>query len=174
MKRKRCRTPSSRPSVRLPIGQVFGTVSVTSSDLCHLLRVFCQYASCLPEVRGHAVHHGEDPSSWDLPRPWFAQRRVTIAVLKPDVCGVCKRVFVSFLSFEGSRMIQVMLLKSLLQVNSVTLSPCVLTCSNPDRAHLIMLHSDTLSSPEPLNSAEILENSFWGEYFMNNPSEFLM
>lgn len=71
-------------------------------------------------------------------------------------------------------MIQAMLLKSLLQVNSVALSPCVPTCSNPDRAHLIMLHSNTLSSPEPLNSAEILENGFWGEYFMNALSECSM
>lgn len=37
-------------------------------------------------------------------------------------------LFVSSVRFEGSRMIQVMLLKSLLQVNTVTLVLWVLTC----------------------------------------------
>lgn len=81
MRRKHCRTPSSKPSVSLMIGRALGfsTISVIS-DLCLLLRLFCQYTSCLPEVRGHAVYHGEDPSSWNLPRPWFAQFRVRLTV----------------------------------------------------------------------------------------------
>ncbi len=95
---------------------------------CCLCRIVCQHTSCLPAVRGHALHHGEDPCSWYLPRSGVAQRRVPsqhfspfynrlymfeIFMIKTANASVCV-----CLRFEGSRMIQVMLLKSLLQVNS--------------------------------------------------------
>lgn len=169
MKRKHCRTPSSKPSVRLKIGQalVFSTISFIS-DLCLLLRLFCQYTSCLPEVRGHAVHHGQDPCSWNLPRPRLAQFRVRLTVkfllLKWNI-GFCVLCF----WLPSSVCVLCQIWREPNDPGDVAEVPpsgefshILFVGPHLSDANLIMLCSSRLSSSKQLNSAEILAKELLG------------
>lgn len=99
-------------------------------------RVICQHFANIPEVRGHAFHHGQDPSPWSSSSTVLYMLRVKYALILSAHSSVAQcLIFVFFVCFftvyylfisslycffffrpEGTRMIQIMLLKSLVQV----------------------------------------------------------
>lgn len=51
-------------------------------NLCHsailsdFFRIICQHSPNIPEVRGHALHHGQDPCPWGSPHAALNRLRV--------------------------------------------------------------------------------------------------
>lgn len=99
-------------------------------------RFICKHSANIPEVRGHALYYGQDPCAWSSSGAAVHRLRVNhfrLILFVPHVCVLhsallrvriywcpidvlCWCLCSSTSRPEGTRMIQVMLLKSLVQV----------------------------------------------------------
>lgn len=56
------------------------------------LRVICQHFANIPEVRGHAFHHGQDPSTWSSSSTVLYMLRVKYTLISSAHSSVAQRL----------------------------------------------------------------------------------
>lgn len=68
----------------------FFFVALTPRVFFSSFRFFCQHFANIPEVRGHALHYGQDPSAWGPPSAALCRLRVNVfqmAVTSSSYCS---------------------------------------------------------------------------------------